>query len=333
MLATGVTFGSSSKEELLEYTQLAEESGLESVWIGEAWGRSSVPVLTQMLERTDSIDVGAGIFNIYTRTPALVAMTANTLAGIGDGRFRVGLGASGPAVIEDFHGVEFDAPLRRTREYIEIVRAYLAGERVDYDGEIFELSGFSLNADEFYESPIYVASMGETNRQLTGEFADGWMPLLIPSTALGDALEAVERGADRGDRSIDDCDVMPWIPTCISETDPEAAEDVVRAKIAFYVGAMGNYYANVVTEFGFGEEAEAIQKGWEENTQAGAEAAVTDEMLATIGAGGTPEQAAESFERFVDAGADSPVASVPTRWASDELTRETIRHLGGDSQN
>jgi coenzyme F420-dependent oxidoreductase len=327
MLATGVTFGSSSKEELLEYAQLAEESGLESVWLGESWGRSSVPVLTQILERTDSIDAGAGIFNIYTRTPSLVAMTANTLADLSDGRFRVGLGASGPAVVENFHGVEFEAPLRRTREYIEIVRAYLRGDRVDYEGEIFDLSGFSLDMETHYESPIYVASMGETNRQLTGEFADGWMPLLIPSSGLEDALEAVERGTDRGDRSMDDCDVMPWIPTCVSETDPEAARDVVRAKIAFYVGAMGDYYANVVSEFGFETEAEAIQQGWEENTQAGAESAVTDEMVEMIGAGGTPDEAAESFERFVDSGADSPVASIPTRWASDELTRETIRHL------
>lgn len=311
----------------MEYVRIADEQGLDSVWTGESWGRSSVPVITQMLERTDSIDVGAGIFNIYTRTPALVAMTANTLAEIGDGRFRVGLGASGPAVIENFHGVEFESPLRRTREYIEIVRGYLRGDRVDYDGEIFELSGFSLDMDEYYECPVYVASMGEVNRQLTGEFADGWMPLLVPSTALDDALEAVERGADRGDRSMDEFDVMPWIPTCISEEDPEAATDAVRSKIAFYVGAMGDYYANVVSEFGFAEEAEAVQRGWEENTQAGAEAAVTDEMVSTIGAAGTPAEAAESFERFVDSGADSPVASIPTRWASDELTRETLRHL------
>jgi coenzyme F420-dependent oxidoreductase len=327
MLASGVTFGSNIEEELPYYTELAEENGLESVWAGESWGRSVVPVLTQMLDRTDSIDVGAGIFNIYTRTPALVAMTSNTLAEIGNGRFRVGLGASGPAVIENFHGIEFEDPLRRTREYIEIIRGYLRGDRVEYDGEIFELSGFSLNMDDYYECPIYVASMGEVNRQLTGEFADGWMPLLIPSTALEDALKAVERGADRGSRSIDDVDVMPWIPTCISEDNPEEAREVVRAKIALYVGAMGNYYANMVSGFGFAEEAEAIQQGWEENTQAGAEAAVTDEMVTTIGASGTPAEAAESFERFADAGASSAVASIPTRWASDELTRETIEHL------
>ena len=165
MLASGVTLGSRGREELFEYAALAEEQGLESIWVGESWGTAAVPLLTQLLERTESIDVCSGIFNIYARTPGLVAMTANTLAEIGGGRFRVGLGASGPAVIENFHGVEFERPLRRTREYIEIIRALLAGERVDYDGELFSLSGFSLDADTHHECPIYVAAMGDFYRE------------------------------------------------------------------------------------------------------------------------------------------------------------------------
>ena len=327
MLANGVTLGSRDRSELIEYATLAESQGLESIWLGESWGAAAVPTITQLLDRTDAIDVCAGIFNIYARTPALVAMTANTLAEIGDGRFRLGLGTSGPAVIENFHGVEFDRPLRRTREYVEIVRAFLAGERVEYDGELFDLSGFALDVERTHDCPIYVAAMGETNRQLTGEFADGWMPLLVPSTAIDDALEAVERGAERGDRSLEEIDVAPWVPTCVSERDPAAAREHVRSLIAFYVGAMGDYYANAATAFGFGEEADAVQAGWKENKQAGAEAAVTDEMVSAFGAAGTPAEAAASFERFVEAGADSPIAYVPTRWAGEELSRETISHL------
>lgn len=328
MSANGVTFGSGvGREELLAYGELADDQGLDSVWVGESWGPASVPIITQLLERTERVDVCSGIFNIYNRTPGLVAMTANTLADIGDGRVRVGLGASGPAVIEDFHGVEFDRPLRRTREYVEIVRAFLAGERVEYDGEVFELSGFALDVDEHHECPIYVAAMGETNRQLAGEFADGWMPLLVPSTALEDALEAVERGLDRGDRSLDDIDVTPWVPTCVSAEDPDAAREGVRSLIAFYVGAMGEYYANAVTSFGFGGEADAIRAGWKEDGQAGAAAAVTDEMVTAFGAAGTPAEAAESFERFEEAGADSPTAYIPTRWVDAPLIRETVTNL------
>jgi coenzyme F420-dependent oxidoreductase len=327
MLARGVTLGSRGRENLFEYATLAEDAGLESIWIGESWGPSSVPLLTQLLERTDSIDVCSGIFNIYTRTPALIAMTANTLADVGDGRYRIGVGASGPAVVEDFHGVEFEAPLRRTREYIEIVRALLRGNRVDYNGELFNLSGFALDVDTYHECPIYVAAIGETNRQLAGEFADGWMPLLIPNVALDDALVAVERGADRGGRSLDEVDISPWVPTCISEADPDAAREHVRSIIAFYIGAMGDYYANAASDFGFSEEANAIQAGWTDDRHVGAKAAVTDEMVATFGAAGTPSEAARSFKRFVDAGADSPIAYIPSKWASDELVRETIAHL------
>jgi coenzyme F420-dependent oxidoreductase len=327
MLANGITFGDLSREEILNYGALAEEQGLESIWVGESWGSASVPMLTQLLERTERIDVCSGIFNVYTRTPGLISMTANTLAEIGDGRFRIGMGASGPAVIEEFHGVEFDRPLRRTREYVEIVRAFLTGERVEYDGEVFDLSGFALDVEENHECPIYVAAMGETNRQLTGEFADGWMPLLVPSTSLGNALEAVEHGAIRGDRSLSEIDVAPWVPTCISEESPDEAREHVRSLIAFYVGAMGEYYANAAASFGFGEEAEAIRNGWESDRQTGAEAGVTEEMIDAFGAAGTPAEAAESFERFGDAGADSPVAYLPSRWADESALRETIEQL------
>jgi coenzyme F420-dependent oxidoreductase len=327
MKANSVAVASQEPSDLFDCGTLAEEVGLDAVWFGEAWGESAVPRLTQLLERTETIDVCSGIFNIYTRTPGLIAMTANTLADIGDGRFRIGLGASGPAVIENFHGVEFEHPLRRTREYVEIIRAYLAGERVEYDGELFELAGFELDVDTYHECPMYVASLGETNRQLTGEFADGWMPLLVPSTDMEDALEAVERGADRADRSLEDVDVAPWIPTCISESDPQTAKAHVRGTIGFYVGGMGDFYANAISDFGFGEEADAIRKGWQEEGPRGATGAVTDEMVSAFGAAGTPAEAAESFDRFASAGADSPVAYLPAEQASGELIEETITHL------
>lgn len=327
MLVRGVTFGAGRPEGIFDYAALAEERGLESIWVGEAWGSAAVPLLTQLLERTGTIDVCSGVFNVYSRSPGLVAMTANTLAGIGDGRFRLGLGASGPAVIEQFHGADFDRPLRRTREYIEIARTLLAGERIDYDGEVFELSGFALDVDEYHQCPIYVAAMGGTNRQLTGEFADGWIPVMVPSTGLDGALRAIERGAARGERSLEAIDVAPWVPTCISERDPAAARDAVRSFIAFYIGAMGEYYAEAAASFGFGEEADAVRAGWETDRQAGAEAAVTEEMVTAFGAAGAPAEAAESFERFDEAGADTPVASIPSRWADGDLIRETISHL------
>lgn len=327
MAFTGITLGSRGGDELIEYASLAEERGMDSMWVGESWGRSAVPLITRLLERTETIDVCSGILNVYSRTPSVIAMTAATLAEVGDDRFRVGLGTSGPAVIEGFHGVEFESPLRRTREYVEIVRGLLQGDRVTYDGQFFELSGFALDVESLPECPIYLAGMGEHNRRLIGEFADGWMPLLIPHTGLADALDAVERGTERGDRSLADVDVVPWVPTCISEDDPEAARDNVKSLISWYVAAMGDYYAAAATDHGFGEEATAIQDGWEDDRLAGAKSAVTNEMIDAFGVAGRPAEAAESVKRFVEAGADSTIAYLPAKWASDALVRETIAHL------
>lgn len=327
MAAHGITLGTQDREATLKYTTLAEENGLETVWAGESWGTAAVPVLTQLLEQTDTIDVCSGILNVYSRTPGLLAMTANTLADVGDGRFRLGLGASGPAVVENFHGVAYENPLRRTREYVEIVRSFLAGEEVEYSGEFFDVSGFALDVDGPQDCPIYLAAMGERNRQLTGEFADGWIPLMVPSSGLRAALDAVERGAERAGRPIGDVDVAPWIPTCISDRDPETARAHVGGVIGFYVGAMGEFYANAVSEFGFGDEAAAIQDAWQDGGPRAAAAAVPDEMVSAFGAAGTPAEAGASFDRFTSAGADSPVAYLPAGQASDEMIRETISHL------
>jgi len=212
-------------------------------------------------------------------------------------------------VIEDFHGVEFDALLRRTREYVEIVRAYLAGERVEYDSEQFDLSGFALDVDRTYDCPIYVVSMGEVTRQLTGEFADGWIPLLIPNTAVEERLEAVERGPnaavarERRRRTL--------------YTDLHLRQRLRGGRRVRPVddrvlrGRDGRVSPEMVVGFGFEEEAETIQNGLEEDTRTGAENTVTDERVSTVGACGTPEQAATSFEPFVDGVPTRPLHTCP----------------------
>ncbi|MFB6310730.1 MAG: LLM class flavin-dependent oxidoreductase [Salinirussus sp.] len=327
MQATGVTLGSRGRDQLPEYAAIAEERGLDTFWVGESYGIAAVPQLTRLIERTDDIDVCSGVLNVYARTPALVGMTAATLANFSGGRFRLGLGTSSPAVIENFHGVSFDRPLRRTREYVEIVRALLSGERVDYDGECFAVEGFALDVTAVPDVPIALAAMGEANRRLTGAVADEWIPLMVPHTAVGDAIGPIETGAEQAGRPLDDIKIAPWIPTCISERDPEAAREAVRSLIAFYVGAMGDYYANAARNFGFGAEATAIREGWREDRLTGAVAGVTDEMLSAFGAAGQPAAAAETFDRYIEAGADTPVAYIAAKWADAETVRETISHL------
>lgn len=316
-----------SREASIKYAKIADEKDLTTVWIGESWRGNSVPLLTDVIDATESIDVCSGIFNIYSRTPGLVAMTAASLMEKSDGRFRLGLGTSGPRVIEEFHGQPFTDPLRRSREYIEIVRGFLSGDEVNYDGELFSLSGFSLPLPEPYSVPIYLAAMGEKNLELAGAFADGWIPLLVPKSGIDPAITHISRGVRKFDRSTADITVAPWIPTCISPENPGIAKDHVRSLLGFYIGAMGDFYSNAVSRFGYADEAEAIKNGWNKEGSEGAASAVTDQMIEEFTAAGTPNEAQSSLEDYRTAGADMPVAYIPSYWASEDLISETIRNL------
>jgi coenzyme F420-dependent oxidoreductase len=312
-----------TRTQCLEYAALADRLGIDAIWVGEAWGRNAVVLLTQIAERVDDADVGAGIFNVYSRTPGLIAMTAAALSDVAPAGVRIGLGASGPAVVEHFHGRAFESPLRRTRECIEIVDALLSGETGEYDGRVFDLSGFALDPPATHDVPVYNAAMGEKNLELTGEFADGWLPLYVPVERFERAIATIERGARRRDRSIEDVDVAPYLLTCVSDDDPGAARDAVRGVIAFYVGAMGEYYHRTVSRFGYAAEADRIRAAWRDGERERARAAVTDEMLDAFAVCGSSETAAASLERFEAAGVDTPVGALPST-ASEELLRETI---------
>lgn len=316
-----------AQDTVTEYAKLADREGIDSVWFSESYGRNQVPGLTQAAAETDSVNIGAGVINIYSRSPALVAMTAADLAERSDGRFVLGLGASGPAVIENFHGIPFESPLRRTREYIEIVREYLSGDRIEYDGSIFELSGFALDPECEYDVPIYTAALGETNRRLTGEFADGWLPFLVPLDGLPAALEAVEEGASRQDRSLSDITVSPFVITCVSSDDPEKARNIGRKQFSFYVSAMGEYYYRVVSEQGYADEADAIRSAWNDGNHDQARANVTEDVLDAFTLTGSPEAVRDRLEQYYDAGADEPIANLPARYMSQDMIEETIRNL------
>jgi alkanesulfonate monooxygenase SsuD/methylene tetrahydromethanopterin reductase-like flavin-dependent oxidoreductase (luciferase family) len=305
---------------------LADRLGFDSVWVAETWAYDSVALGTQLAERVTNADVCSGISNIYSRSPGVLAMTAASFDDIAETGVRMALGASGPAVIENFHGVSFERPLQRTREYLEILDLLLSGEEADYDGEILELSGFSLDPAIDRQVTLYNAAMGDANLRLTGQFADGWLPLFVPVEGMDAAIEQLAAGAERADRDPGDLDIVPYLLTCISEDDPDEARRLVSGTFAFYVCAMGDFYYNAVSDFGYKEEADAMREAWDDGDKAGAAGAVTDEMLDSFAICGTPTQAQASFDRFVDAGVDEPVAYVPPR-ASEELHRTTLVEL------
>jgi len=314
-------------DALVEYAQLAEQLGYDRVWLPETWGRDAVTTLTTIAERTDRVGIGTSVLNVYARSPALIGQTAATLQALSDGRLRVGLGPSGPIVIEGWHGVEYGNPLRRTREAIEIVRQVLGGEAVEYDGDVFQLSGFRLRIEPPDPSPqLDAAGMGPKSVELAGRFADGWHALMVTQAGLGDRLEDLRRGAKLGNRDPADCRVTLSLP-CIAFEDRERARELARNHLAFYVGGMGTFYREALARQGYEDTADEIASEWASGNQNAAMAAIDDDLLDALGVAGTP---AACRDRLADwaaiDGVDAASVSFPRGADPDEI-ESTMRAL------
>ncbi|MFC6904367.1 TIGR04024 family LLM class F420-dependent oxidoreductase [Halalkalicoccus tibetensis] len=317
----------SGVETIVSYTQQAERTGYDRVWLPETWGRDAVSVLTVLAERTDSVELGSSILPVYSRSPALLGQTAATLQEVSEGRFRLGIGPSGPAVIEGWHGAAFDRPLRYTRETVEIVKRVLSGESVEYDGDLFQLSGFRLRGEPPEDPPeIDAAGLGPKSVELAGRFADGWHAVVFTPDGLRERLADLERGAELGDRDPDDVRTTLSLPCCALE-DRERARRLARQHIAFYVGGMGTYYRESLARQGYGEVAEAVATAWGSGDREEALAAIPDGLLDELCAAGTPEEAREGVERFESVeGLDAVAVSFP-RGASEDEIEATIGAL------
>ncbi|WP_435195056.1 TIGR04024 family LLM class F420-dependent oxidoreductase [Natronomonas sp. EA1] len=316
-----------SVDALVEQAQVAEGLGYDRAWLPETWGRDAVTVLTSIAHATDEIGIGTSIMPVYSRSPALIGQTAATLQEVSEGRFRLGLGPSGPIVIENWHGVTFGNPLKRTRETVDIVKQVLSGEEVSYDGEYFELEGFRLRCDPPEPAPkVDTAAMGPKAVELAGRFADGWHALLLTPDGLRDRLEDLERGAEMGGKSIDDVRVTLSLNCCALE-DGEAARRLARGHTAFYVGGMGTYYRDNLARQGHEAVAHEIFDAWQAGDHEEAMAAIDDDLLDKLAVAGPPEECRAQLEEWeaID-GVDSLSISFP-REANLEQIRETIEAL------
>src|SRR5919206_4990679 len=257
-------------DEQLELVREAESLGFDSVWAAEAYGSDTATVLAWLAAQTERIRIGSAIFQMPGRSPAMTAMTAATIDNISDGRMILGIGTSGPQVAEGWHGQRFAKPLERTREYVAILRMALARERVEFKGNQYELPlpdgpGKPLKlmiAPVQERIPIYIASIGPKNTQLTGEIADGWLPVFFSPEHVGDSRALLEEGAARAGRDLDGFDMAPNVNVCIDD-DVDRARDQMRHFIALYVGGMGsrerNFYNQLVQRYGFEDAAREIQ--------------------------------------------------------------------------
>lgn len=306
----------------------AEEQGYASVWMGELWGTSSVVKLSEIAARTDGVEIGTAILNVFSRTPAVLAMTASTLDQVSDGRASFGVGTSTPTAIENVHGMEFERPVRRAHETIEVIQAILTGdEPVDYDGELIEVNGVPpVNR----EVPIYHAALGRANRRVVGRLCDGWMPHNIPFSALDDAFEVVERAAREADRDPDEITIAPYVPAAVS-ADGDAAYDAVRGHVAYYAGSSEGYQ-NAIGIL-FPDRADRIAEAWRNGDREEATDLVTDEMVHELGVAGTPDAARRRLRRLVDETAvDRPLLTIPEQ-AADDVAVGTVEALASVSND
>ena len=291
-----------SWRELRDAAVLAEELGYSCISMGESWGEDALTSLAQLAAVTSRIRIGTSIVPVFARSPAILAMTALNMDRMSQGRFFLGLGTSGRLVIEDLHGEKFAKPLTRMREYIDIVRKAARGERLDHDGEFFHTKRFQLRFTPYRASlPIYIAALSPPSLRLTGQLADGWLPIFLAPSRMAAAVVELKAGAEAAGRTLRDIAISPQVSIYVTD-DVAAARNRERPHIAFYIGGMGVFYHQYMHRIGFGADADRVREAFAAKDRDRAAKLVTDEMVDAMTILGTPAQCREQIQRFFDAG-------------------------------
>ena len=306
-------WGAGGDADNLELAKEADRLGYAVAWAAEAYGSDAATVLTWVAAHTERIDVGSAIFQIPGRTPALTAMTAATLDALSGGRFRLGLGVSGPQVSEGWHGVRFDDPLGRTREYVAIVRSALRRETVRFDGEHWTLplpdgpgKALKLTVHPVREHiPIYLAAVGPKNLALCGEIADGWLAIFFSPKHAADSVDHVRAGRAAAGQTMAGFDVAVTMPVVVGE-EMAACADPIRPYAALYLGGMGsrdkNFYNALAVRMGYGEAAARVQDLYLDRRPRDAAAAVPLEFIDETSLIGPPGRIADRLKALASAG-------------------------------
>ena len=316
-------------KRMVAQAEIADRAGVDSIWVAEAWGRDAFTLLTLIAEHTSRVRLATGIINTYSRTPAAMAQHFATLDELSGGRMIIGLGTSGPQVIEHFHGIKFDPPLTRLKEYVDIISMLIAGTPLNYDGKLFKLSrGFTLRFEPVRKHiPIFIASLNRKSVEFTAQRTDGWLPVMIPLSKLRNAIDeframAVAGGRDAGAVAVKSPGVVYVSP------------DVARARaahaggIAFYVARMGNFYAEQLTRWGWGDAVKAIRDAWAAGGAKAGAAAVPDRLADELGYVGGVEGAVERMQMQEEAGVDLHAVEVDAGGDARVLER-ILRELVG----
>ncbi|NGO67823.1 LLM class F420-dependent oxidoreductase [Streptomyces boncukensis] len=307
-------WGAGMDADNLAVAQEADRLGYAVCWAAEAYGSDAATVLAWVAAHTSRIDVASGIFQIPARAPAMTAMTAATLDSLSGGRFRLGLGVSGPQVSEGWYGVKFDKPLARTREYVEIIRKAMSRERLSYQGQHWTLplpegpgKPIKLTVHpEREEIPLYIAAIGPKNLEQTGEIANGALLIFFsPEHAEETTLQHLRAGRAKAEKTLDGFDVCPTVPLAVGD-DIDALADLFRPYTALYVGGMGsrkqNFYNRLAQRMGYGQAAAEIQDAYLAGEKEAAAAAVPRDLIDSTTLIGPVERIADRMRAYADAG-------------------------------
>ena len=336
---------SGAANEVVALVVEAERLGLDVCWVAEAWGSDAPSALGYLAARTDRMLLGSGILQVGTRSPVMVAQTAITLSNVSNGRFLLGLGASGPQVIEGLHGVSFSRPLARIAETVEIVRQVFAGGKISYSGKEFQIPRrggeavpMRLSIRPEHAIPIYLAALSPAMLRLTGQIADGWLGTSFVPEGAGDAyFSHLDDGLAAAGRTRADIDICQGAEVAFAANEDELRSMVAGRKkeLAFSLGGMGssstNFYNQAYSRQGWADVAAEVRERWQRGDREGAAGLVTDEMVLATTLIGTEElvrarlavwrEAGVNTVRLYPAG-DTPDVKLSTLGRAIELVRE-----------
>jgi alkanesulfonate monooxygenase SsuD/methylene tetrahydromethanopterin reductase-like flavin-dependent oxidoreductase (luciferase family) len=310
------------RKESVLIARAADEVGIGNVWVTEGTGRDAFSLLTEMALATERVGLGTGIVNVFSRTPTALVQATATVMEVMEGRhFNLGLGTSGKALMQQYHGVPFDRPVTRLREAVRIIDEAFTTGQLPHGGDVFDLGGLQVGVPVSRERlRIYVAGLSPKTLELTGRYADGWLPIWPSATRGQEPLHAVESAARSADRK----------PPVVSGylyggVGGREVEQHVRATLAWYVAANGTAYRGLFERYGYGEEVKRICDLWDAGDREAARRSVDDKLLRDTTLLGEPDEFFRSLQRFIDAGIDRPVLRLPKQFSTAQCLEMLAR--------
>ena len=303
-LSIGVNWqGDFDLDAVIEQAKIADDAGVELLSIAEAWGRDALTLLAVLARETSNIKLGTSIINIYSRSPGAVAQHFATLDELSGGRMLIGLGSSGPNVIEHFHGVKFERPLARIREYTDIINMLMREEPLNYRGKIFNLQrGFTLRFKPYRPHiPIHIASVTPKSVQQTAEIADGWIPIFLPKSQWKPQLDAFYGHVEAAGRQRSEVDVRNPNGVTVSD-DIERVRQGIAGTAAFYIARMGDFYYEHFSRMGYADEANAVRRAWAEGGSSAGAAALPEDLVEELGTAGSVDECVAAMDEAQEAG-------------------------------